>query len=56
LFVSATDTWPPLRELKNLFVKRCPHWTFEEVPEGGHMAPLYRANLVNPVIAEFLKR
>jgi pimeloyl-ACP methyl ester carboxylesterase len=56
LFVSATDTWPPLRELKNLFVKGCPHWTFAEVPEGGHMAPLYRANLVNPVIAEFLKR
>ena len=56
LFVSTADTWPPLRELKNLFVKGCPHWTFAEVPEGGHMAPLYRANLVNPIIAEFLKQ
>ncbi len=56
LFISAADTWPPLRALANLFIEGCPHWTFAEVPEGGHMAPLYRANLVNPIIAEFLKR
>jgi pimeloyl-ACP methyl ester carboxylesterase len=56
LFVSAADTWPPLRELASLFAKGCPHWTFAEVPEGGHMAPLYRPDLVNPIVAEFLKR
>lgn len=56
LFISATDTWPPLRALKDLFIEGCPHWTFAEVTEGGHMAPLYRASLVNPIISEFLKR
>lgn len=56
LFISAADTWPPLHELTNLFIKRCPHWTFVQVPEGGHMAALYRPDLVNPIIVEFLKR
>lgn len=56
LFISAADTWPPLRELTNLFMDGCPHWTFAHVPEGGHMAALYRPELVNPVIVEFLKR
>jgi len=56
LFVSAADTWPPLQELTDLFVKGCPHWTFVRVPEGGHMAALYRPDLMNPIIAEFLKR
>ena len=56
LFISAADTWPPLRALAGLFVGGCPHWTFAEVPEGGHMAPLYRANIVNPIIVEFLTR
>lgn len=56
LFVSAADTWPPLRELTNLFARACPHWTFAQVPEGGHMAALYRPDLVNPLIREFLER
>lgn len=56
LFVSAADTWPPLRELTGRFAKGCPQWTFAQVPEGGHMAALYRPDLVNPIISEFLKR
>jgi pimeloyl-ACP methyl ester carboxylesterase len=56
LFVSAADTWPPLYELTKLFIKECPHWTFEQVPEGGHMAALYRPDLVNPIIVGFLDR
>lgn len=56
LFVSAADTWPPLRELVGLFKKGCPHWSFAEVPRGGHMAPLYRPELVNPIIVDFLSR
>lgn len=56
LFVSAADTWPPLHELTNLFIKACPHWTFAQVSEGGHMAALYRPDLVNPIIAGFLDR
>lgn len=56
LFISAVDTWSPLRELTSLFVKACPHWTFAQVPEGGHMATLYRPDLVNPIVLQFLKR
>lgn len=56
LFISAADTWPPLRELTKLFNEECPHWTFAQVPEGGHMAALYRPDLVNPLVVEFLKR
>jgi pimeloyl-ACP methyl ester carboxylesterase len=56
LFVSAADTWPPLGELTKLFMKECPHWTFEQVPEGGHMAALYRSDLVNPIIVGFFNR
>lgn len=56
LFISAADTWPPLRELTSLFANGCPHWVFAEVPEGGHMAALYRPDVVNPHIVEFLKQ
>ena len=31
-----------------------PRWSFVEVAEGGHMAPLARPDLVNPVLAGFL--
>lgn len=31
-----------------------PHWSFVEVGEGGHMAPLVRPDLVNPVLSAFL--
>ena len=56
LFISAEDTWPPLCELTSLFAIGCPHWVFARVPEGGHMAALYRPDIVNPVIVEFLRR
>lgn len=55
LFISAADTWPPLREIRNLFMAGFPHWTFAQVPEGGHMAALYRPELVNPIVVEYLK-
>ena len=31
-----------------------PRWSFVEVGEGGHMAPLSRPDLVNPVLSAFL--
>lgn len=55
LVVSAPDTWPPLRELMNVLECACPHWTFSTVAAGGHMAPLTRPDLVDPVIAAFLE-
>ena len=50
----AAETKRPIREIVDLFMVACPHWTFKEIPEGGHMAPLFQPNLVNPIVREFL--
>lgn len=54
LVVSDAATRVPIREIVALFAKTCPHWTFHTVPEGGHMAPLTRPELINPVVRQFL--
>jgi pimeloyl-ACP methyl ester carboxylesterase len=56
LVVYAADTRLPIRELVRLFVEACPHWSFKELPTGGHTAPLTRPDLVNPIVAQFLDR
>ena len=54
LVVSDAATRLPIREIVNLFANACLHWSFHTIPEGGHMAPLTRPELINPVIREFL--
>jgi pimeloyl-ACP methyl ester carboxylesterase len=54
LVVSDAATRLPIREIVALFAEICPHWTFHTIPEGGHMAPLTRPELVNPVVRQFL--
>lgn len=54
LVVSDAATRLPIREIVDIFAKACPHWSFHTIPEGGHMAPLTRPELINPVIREFL--
>src|SRR5262249_11757222 len=54
LVVSDRGTRLPIREIVGLFAKACPHWSFRSIPEGGHMAPLTRPEIVNPTIREFL--
>lgn len=54
LVVSDAATRLPIREIVAIFAKACPHWTFHTIPEGGHMAPLTRPELVNPVVRQFL--
>jgi pimeloyl-ACP methyl ester carboxylesterase len=54
LVVSDGATRLPIREIVTLFAKTCPHWTFRTIPEGGHMAPLTRPELINPVVRQFL--
>ena len=54
LVVYAADTKRPIREIIELFVDACPHWSFREIAEGGHMAPLFQPELVNPIVTEFL--
>jgi pimeloyl-ACP methyl ester carboxylesterase len=54
LVVSDPATRPPIREIVEIFAEACPHWRFHTIPEGGHMAPLIRPDLINPVVREFI--
>ena len=56
MVMSASGTRRPIREIVELLADACPHWTYARVPEGGHMAPVARPELVNPIIARFLER
>ncbi len=54
LVVSDPSTRLPTREIVALLARACPHWRFHALSEGGHMAPLTRPDLVNPVVSAFL--
>ncbi len=54
LVVSDPDTVLPIRQIAALLCGACPHWSFVEVT-GGHMAPLTRPDLINPIVASFLR-
>ena len=51
----APGTRRPIREIAELFEQKCPAWRFATVEDGGHMAPMTRSDLVNPLIADFFK-
>ena len=48
------NTVRPIREIVDLLKHVCGHWTFRMIEAGGHMAPLTRPDLVNPLVAAFL--
>jgi len=54
LVVSDATTRLPIREIVGIFTLACPHWSFHTVPEGGHMVPLTRPELINPIVRRFL--
>ena len=54
LVVSDPRTRRPIREIVDIFADACPHWSFRSIAEGGHMAPLTRPDLINPIVREFL--
>lgn len=47
---------PGIAAIDGLLRRSLPEWQFGEVAAGGHMAPLARPDLVNPVLLEFLER
>ncbi len=49
--IHAADTRAPTHVIATLLAKTYPSWHVYEVPSGGHMAPLSRPDLVNPLIA-----
>jgi len=52
--IHADDTRAPTRAIVNLLAEHYPGWHTHAVPSGGHMAPLSRPDLVNPLIAAVL--
>ena len=53
LVASALDTVLPIRALTALLRHVCPHWMYTNFT-GGHMAPLTRPDLINPLVKSFL--
>ena len=54
MVVSDPATVLPIREIAALLRGACPKWTFQEIVGGGHMAPLSRPEVVNPLVLAFL--
>lgn len=56
LVVCDRATRLPTREIADIFARACPRWTFHTLCGAGHMAPLTRPDLVNPLVREFLDK
>ncbi len=54
LLVHDPGTVLPVREIAAILRRACPAWACKEVPGAGHMAPLTRPDLVNPLVGSFL--
>lgn len=44
----------PIREIAAILRRARPDWTCHELPGAGHMAPLTRPDLINPLVRSFL--
>ena len=54
LVVYDPDTVLPIREITTILRQSCHAWTYKEVLGVGHMAPLTRPDLINPLVTSFL--
>ena len=54
LVVSGSNTRIIFREIVELLSKVCPNWTFAELANVGHAAPITHTAKINKVIEEFL--
>jgi pimeloyl-ACP methyl ester carboxylesterase len=54
LVLSDPATRRPIRAIAEILAQACPDWRFRDIPAGGHMAPLTRPDLVNPMVCAFL--
>jgi pimeloyl-ACP methyl ester carboxylesterase len=49
----ARDTTGPLRALSDILAQAHPSWRVQEIPRGGHMAPLTRPRVFNAIALAF---
>jgi pimeloyl-ACP methyl ester carboxylesterase len=54
LLVYDPGTVLPIREIAAILRRACPGWAYKELPGAGHMAPLTRPDLINPLVGSFL--
>ena len=45
----------PTREIAAILRRSCPDWTFAMVSGAGHMAPITRPDVINPLVCSFLE-
>jgi pimeloyl-ACP methyl ester carboxylesterase len=55
LLVYDPETVLATREIAAILRRSCRAWTYQEVPGAGHMAPLTRPELINPLVSSFLR-
>jgi len=56
LLVCDPHTRLPTREIADILARACPRWTLHTLCSAGHMAPLTRPELVNPLVCEFIDK
>lgn len=54
VLIYSANTQMVFREIAEMLQQVCPHWTVVTIPDGGHMAPILRPDLVNPLVKQFL--
>jgi pimeloyl-ACP methyl ester carboxylesterase len=54
LLISDPRSALPIREITTILRRACPAWVYQDVPDAGHMAPLTRPDLINPLVRMFL--
>ena len=52
--VRAADTRRPTHAIATLLANAKSRWHFHELPAGGHMTPVTRPDLFNPLVAALL--
>jgi pimeloyl-ACP methyl ester carboxylesterase len=55
LQVSDPETVLPIREIATILRRSCPEWDHTEVPGVGHMAPLTRPGVIDPIVRSYLE-
>jgi len=54
LLIADSQSTLPIREVTTILRRACPAWIYQDVPGAGHMAPLRRPELINPLVRAFL--
>jgi pimeloyl-ACP methyl ester carboxylesterase len=56
LLIADSRSALPIREITAILRRACHAWVYQDVPGAGHMAPLTRPDLINPLVRTFLVR